>query len=108
MTGAETNTPSDCWRSALAAALWAVAAVAARRLFEDGVPPIHLVEARAVITAAGLSLLPGAWKRTEARLPLRHIVALGLSIAAVNVTYYLAIDRLAVAVAIVLQTPRRP
>ncbi len=88
---------------AIAAALWAVAAAAARRLFDDGVPPIELVEARAVITAVGLSLLPGAWKRPEGSLPGKHIIALGLSIAAVNATYYMAIDRLAVAVAIVLQ-----
>lgn len=88
---------------AIAAALWAVAAVTARKLFEDGVPPIELVEARAVVTAVGLSLVPGAWRKPRRSLPRTHIVALGIAIAAVNATYYMAIDRLAVAVAIVLQ-----
>lgn len=87
---------------ALAAGLWAIAAIAASRLFERGVEPIELSEARAVIAALGLSTV--GW-----RLPARHrvnpllVAGLGLSIALVNAAYYLAIDRLAVALAIVLQ-----
>ena len=87
---------------ALAAALWAIAATAASRLFDRGVDPIELSEARAVVAAVGLSTV--GWAR-RARHPVSPmlIAALGLSIALVNAAYYLAIDRLAVALAIVLQ-----
>jgi len=87
---------------AAAAALWAIAAAAARTLFDDGVTPMELVQARAYIAALGLALLPEAWKRPEVGNP-RAVVALGLAIALVNAFYYLAIERLAVAVALVLQ-----
>ncbi len=90
---------------ALAALLWAIAAVVARDLFDAGVPPIHLVEARAVLSALGLALLPVTWRSRRRRRPDagRIVIALGLSIALVNAAYYTAIARLAVAVAIVLQ-----
>jgi drug/metabolite transporter, DME family len=87
---------------AFAAGLWAIAATAASRLFDRGVDPIELSEARAVIAAVGLSTV--GWGRT-ARSPVSPVLmgALGLSIALVNAAYYLAIDRLEVALAIVLQ-----
>ena len=89
---------------ALAALLWAIAATLARDLFDAGVPPIQLVEARAVVSAAGLALVPAAWRsRSRQRSSVRTVVALGVSIALVNAAYYAAISRLAVAVAIVLQ-----
>ena len=90
---------------ALAALLWAVAAVVARDLFDSGVPPIQLVEARAVISAAGLALIPAAWaaRGDRAAAPGWIVIALGVSIALVNAAYYTAISRLAVGVAIVLQ-----
>ncbi len=90
---------------ALAALLWAIGAGVARGLFDGGVSPIHLVQARAVITAAGLALLPSARRRGSLGTAemMRLVVPLGLSIALVNATYYTAISRLAVAVAIVLQ-----
>lgn len=90
---------------ALAALLWAVAATVARDLFDSGVPPIQLVEARAILSALGLALLPAAWRGSKApeRGALGWAVALGVSIALVNAAYYSAISRLAVAVAIVLQ-----
>lgn len=88
-----------------AALLWAVAATVARDLFDAGVPPIQLVQARAVLSALGLALIPAAWAsrgdRTAA--PGWIVIALGVSIALVNAAYYTAISRLAVAVAIVLQ-----
>jgi DME family drug/metabolite transporter len=86
----------------LAAALWAIAAAAARVLFDDGVEPLELVQARSMLSAAGLALIPAAWKRPE-RARIGHVIALGLCIALVNAAYYIAIQRLAVAVAIVLQ-----
>lgn len=90
---------------ALAALLWAVAATVARDLFDAGVPPIHLVEARAILTFLGLALIPAAWRSSRAKTsaPGWVVIALGISIAVVNATYYTAISRLAVAVAIVLQ-----
>jgi drug/metabolite transporter, DME family len=86
----------------LAAALWAVAAVVADSLFQDGVAPFELTEARVVIGMVGLSLA-GGFKRSERRLHPAKLIAYGLSIALVTATYYGAIDRLKVAVAIVLQ-----
>ena len=96
----------------VAAALWAGAAAVASHLFDSGVAPLELVEARAVIAAAGLGLLTVLGKRRarslkprgdSARSARASVIALGLALALVNLAYYLAIDRLAVAVAIVLQ-----
>ena len=87
---------------AIAATLWAVAAAVARTLFDDGVEPLELVQARAYVSVIGLALLPAAWRRPETG-NLWVAVALGLSIALVNAFYYTAIQRLAVAVALVLQ-----
>jgi drug/metabolite transporter (DMT)-like permease len=88
---------------ALAAALWAIAAALARVLFDDGVDPLELVQARALLSAAGLALVPAAWSKPSGPGDVRRVIALGLCIALVNASYYIAIQRLAVAVAIVLQ-----
>ena len=85
-----------------AAALWAVAAAVARVLFDDGVEPLELVQSRALLSALGLAFVPAAWKKPE-RPRIQRVIALGLCIALVNAAYYIAIQRLAVAVAIVLQ-----
>lgn len=87
---------------AAAASLWAIAAATARTLFDDGVEPLELVQARAYISAIGLGLFPAAWRRS-AVVRTRSVIALGLAIALVNAFYYVAIQRLAVAVALVLQ-----
>lgn len=97
-----------------AAAFWGVAATVAKGLFEAGVEPIELAQARSYVAAVGFALLPGAWAAVaptgggaRRRLPLDRsvlpLVGLGLSIPAVNGTYYLAIERLPVAVALVLE-----
>ena len=88
-----------------AAACWGIAAAVAKGLFEAGVDPIELAQARSYVAAVGFSLLPGAW-RGGIRLDRRSapvLVGLGLAIPAVNAVYYLAIQRLDVAVALVLQ-----
>jgi drug/metabolite transporter (DMT)-like permease len=85
-----------------AGALWAVAATVARDLFEAGVEPLELAAARSVIAALALSFVRSSWKGASRPRPLL-LVALGLAIALVNAAYYIAIDHLAVAVAIVLQ-----
>lgn len=86
----------------LAAALWSVAAVAARDLFDRGVDPLELAEARSFIAALCLAPLPAA-RRKVSDGSLIAVIALGLSIALVNAVYYSAIARLDVAVALVLQ-----
>lgn len=85
-----------------AAALWAAAAVVASNLFEAGMPAVELAEARAVIAVAGFALVPGAWRR-PVRGDWKRVAALGITIVAVNVTYYESIARIPVAVALVLQ-----
>lgn len=85
-----------------AGALWAVAATVASDLFDAGVEPLQLAAARAVIAALALSLVRRAWAPVDRPRPLL-VAALGVAIALVNAAYYLAIDHLAVAVAIVLQ-----
>ena len=97
-------------------------------LFARGVAPVELVEARAFVATLGLGLFSLAASRRRApsrpepadpeptpaalvaekrdgggRTPVLATVALGMALALVNLAYYLAIDRLAVAVAIVLQ-----
>lgn len=88
---------------ALAAALWATNGVVASTLFDAGITPVELALSRAVVTAVGLAFLPAARRGVPGAGPLAQVVALGLGIASVNGTYYLAIERLPVAVAIVLQ-----
>jgi DME family drug/metabolite transporter len=87
----------------VAAALWAVAGVVASRLFDLGVAPLHLVGARAVLTALGLALLPPSWQGPRGPARGVQLVLLGVALALVTATYYLAIDRLPVAIGIVLQ-----
>lgn len=108
-----------------AAALWGAGAAVASDLFDRGVAPLELVEARAFVATLGLGLVamvasrrstvvekpkpasadtaPPDTARDRDRSAVRATVALGLALAFVNLAYYLAIDRLAVAVAIVLQ-----
>jgi drug/metabolite transporter, DME family len=88
---------------ALAATLWAIAAAVASDLFDDGVEPLELVQARAYVTLVGLALIPAAWRRPDRAGSPVGPIALGLSIALVNTAYYLALDRIDVAVALVLQ-----
>ena len=95
---------------ALAAALWAVAAVTAKSLFEDGVEAFELSQARSYVAFLGLSLIwrfgPSA-RRDEGSgssgRPIAPILLLGAAIGLVNAAYYTAIDHLAVAIAIVIQ-----
>ena len=101
-TASDSRGPLGIAAIALAATLWAVAAVVARHLFDRGVGPLELVQARALISVAGLALVPAAWRRRAGGHPWT-VIALGLSIALVNAFYYLAIERLDVAVALVLQ-----
>jgi drug/metabolite transporter (DMT)-like permease len=93
-------------RVVLAGACWAFAAVLAKYAFEHGVAPVRLAEAR--VAVAGAALAPVlAWRRPELLRPPAGtwpaLAGFGASVAAVNLTYYLAIDHLPVGVAIALQ-----
>lgn len=97
----------------LAALLWAVGGNFARTLMDRGASPVELTEGRAWITLAAVGAL--VWWRRRRRggsvsllrglgSHRRELLLLfGLSLAAANVTYYLAISKLPVAVAIVVQ-----
>jgi drug/metabolite transporter (DMT)-like permease len=93
-------------RVVLAGACWAFAAVLAKYAFEHGVAPVRLAEAR--VAVAGAALAPVlAWRRPELLRPPAGtwpaLAGFGASVAAVNLTYYVAIDHLPVGVAIALQ-----
>jgi drug/metabolite transporter (DMT)-like permease len=93
-------------RVVLAGACWALAAVLAKYAFERGVAPVRLAEARVAVAVAALGPVL-AWRRPRLLRPppgtWPALVAFGASVAAVNLTYYLAIDHLPVGVAIALQ-----
>jgi drug/metabolite transporter (DMT)-like permease len=89
-----------------AAACWGIAAIMAKVAFEHGVPPERLAQARA--TVALLLLAPAlAWRWRGLLRPPRGtlpvLLGFGLCVAGVNYAYYVAIDHLAVGVAISLQ-----
>jgi drug/metabolite transporter (DMT)-like permease len=93
-------------RVVLAGACWALAAVLAKYAFERGVPPVRLAEAR--VAVALVALVPFlAWRRPELLRPppgtWPALATFGACVAAVNLTYYLAIDHLPVGVAVALQ-----
>src|SRR5215218_9520183 len=93
-------------RVVLAGACWALAAVLAKYAFERGVPPVRLAEAR--VAVALVALVPFlAWRRPDLLRPppgtWPALAAFGACVAAVNLTYYVAIDHLPVGVAIALQ-----
>jgi drug/metabolite transporter (DMT)-like permease len=93
-------------RVVAAAACWAMAAVLAKHVFDHGVPPIRLAEARVAVALAVLAPLlvwrrPGLLRPPPGTLPL--LAGFGACVAAVNLSYYLAIDHLPVGVAVSLQ-----
>src|SRR6266540_968816 len=89
-----------------AAACWGISAIMAKVAFEHGVPPDRMAQARAAVALLALAPLL-AWRRRDLLRPpagtLPLLLGFGVSVAAVNYAYYLAIDHLAVGVAISLQ-----
>jgi drug/metabolite transporter (DMT)-like permease len=89
-----------------AGACWGLAAVIAKIAFDRGVPPVRMAEARVGIALVFL-LAYLAWRRRDLLRPPRGtlpvLAAFGLFVAGVNASYYIAIDRLPVGVAISLQ-----
>ena len=96
------------WLVFLAAAFWGTTATLARSVFRDhGVPALTVVELRLVIAASLLLVWLLIRDRAALRLERRdlgYFVVLGLAgVAAVQGTYYHAIARLGVGLAILLQ-----
>jgi len=93
-------------RVVLAGACWALAAVLARFAFDRGVPPVRLAEARVAVALVALAPVL-AWRRPGLLRPppgaWPALAGFGACVAAVNLTYYLAIEHLAVGVAVALQ-----
>lgn len=90
----------------IAGGCWGLAAVIAKTAFDRGVPPVRMAEARAAVALAILAAAL-AWRRRDLLRPPRGslpvLAAFGLTLALVTASYYLAIDRLAVGVAISIQ-----
>jgi drug/metabolite transporter (DMT)-like permease len=93
-------------RVVLAGACWAMAAVLAKYAFDRGVPPVRLAEARVAVALVALAPFL-AWRRPGLLRPppgtWPALAGFGACVAAVNLTYYLAIDHLPVGVAVALQ-----
>lgn len=88
-----------------AAVLWAVGGTVASALIRRGAVVVELTQLRSWIALAGLALLVSL-RRAPApaqRPRLDSVVVFGLAIAAANFFYYASLQRLPVAVAIVLQ-----
>jgi drug/metabolite transporter (DMT)-like permease len=88
-----------------AAALWGLGGTLASALFSRGADPLEVVALRTWIALAGLGLLT-AWRRPArpaAPVPWRLVIGFGLSVSVANAGLFLAIQRLPVAVALVLQ-----
>ncbi|NJR59842.1 MAG: EamA family transporter [Cyanobacteria bacterium CRU_2_1] len=81
---------------------WAIAANVANRLFLAGVQPFELAGASAIIATFGLAILDSLFGRTHAKPINWQQFALGLILVGLVGADYLAIQRLPVAVAIVL------
>ncbi|GAC1385784.1 MAG: DMT family transporter [Ktedonobacteraceae bacterium] len=77
-----------------------------RLLFDDGVSPITLVELRMVIGGVCLFAILLVGRRQELKIPRRAsgwIVGFGFSLALVTYAYFVAISRLPIAIALVIQ-----
>ena len=90
----------------IAAGCWAANAVIATGAFERGVTPAQLAQARVVVALVPLALVLVVARRDLLRPPRGSVPALlsfGASMVVVNVSYYVAIDRVPVGVAISFQ-----
>ena len=88
---------------AVAATLFALAGAVAANLFDAGVTPVELAQVRAAVAFVGLLLVPAARRGRGGGLVSRVVLLHGTSLALVTVSYYIALDHLTVAVAIVFQ-----
>ena len=90
----------------VAAACWALNAVIAAGAFERGISPEQLAEARVVVALVPLAVYLVVMRR-DLLVPPRgaapSLIGFGACMMAVNLVYYIAIDRVPVGVAIALQ-----
>jgi drug/metabolite transporter (DMT)-like permease len=102
------------WRSpALATAVvvvaafcWGLSAIFAKGAFDSGIPPERMAEARIAVAGVLLIGFLAVARRDLLRPPraaLPPAALFGVSLVLVNLSYYVAIDRLPVGVAIALQ-----
>lgn len=102
-----TGRPALATGAVIAAAFcWGLAAIFAKGAFEAGIPPAEMAEARVAVAGAALLVSLGIWRRDLLRPPRGSLLpasVFGVSLVLVNLSYYVAIDRLPVGVAIALQ-----
>src|SRR2546426_5262184 len=104
--GSRRATATAALRVVVAGACWGLSAIIAKIAFDRSVPPTRMAEARVVVALVVLALILLSARRDLFRPPpgaLPILASFGLCIALVNGSYYVAIDRLAVGVAISLQ-----
>lgn len=93
--------------AAAAAVLWASSGVAAKVLFRSGITPLQLVQVRVTLSLAILAVAFGLLARrffdVRARDLPYFLVLGGIVLALVQFTYFLAISKIHVAAAILLQ-----
>ena len=93
--------------AAIAAAMWAFNGSFARLLIDDGVSPFHLSEMRSALSFVLLVGFLAVWKRDQLRVRRDELPALAWfgigGLAMVHATYFLAIERLDVGVALTIQ-----
>lgn len=90
----------------VAATLFGFNGSLSRLLFNDGISPTTLVEFRMLIGGLCLVVVLSVGARKELRVRLRQwgwLIAFGLTLALVTFTYFVAISRLPIAVALVIQ-----
>lgn len=91
---------------ATASTLFGLNGTLSRLLFDDGISPITLVEFRMLIGSVCLLAVLVIGQRKGLKVPRRSwgwVVAFGLSLATVTYTYFVAISRLPLAIALVIQ-----
>jgi drug/metabolite transporter (DMT)-like permease len=89
-----------------AAVMWGTSGVISRFLFQAGITPLTLVEARSIITALGMGvvlLLLGRARFRVQRRDLPLLLLFGVSLAIVTYAYFLAVKLLPVAIAVMIQ-----
>ena len=93
--------------AATAATMWAVNGSLARLVLDDGVSALHLSQIRATVSFVLLLAFLAAFKRADLRIERHQIPALALlgigGLAFVQSTYFFAIERLDVGVALAIQ-----
>ncbi len=89
-----------------AAIMWGTNGVISRFLFQQGITPLTLVEARSIIAALGMGGLLLCVARSQFRVRQRDVPLLllfGVALAVVTYAYFLSVQFLPVAVAVMIQ-----